>query len=86
MFHSNWKEVEGVIYFFAKFQSEFIFSVYLKVNILEGEHVALDGKELGVYFSSKHSERFHIYRKCQLTFPPPSIRSRGSRNPPTFSE
>ena len=32
--------------FFVKFQSEFIFSVYLKVNILEVEHVALDGKEL----------------------------------------
>ena len=37
--------------FFVKFQSEFIFSVYLKVNILEVENVALDGKELGVYYS-----------------------------------
>ena len=57
MFHSNWKDVEGVIFFFVKFQSEFIFSVYLKVNILEVEHLALDGKELGVYYSWKHSER-----------------------------
>ena len=51
MFHSNWKDVEGVIFSFVKFQSEFIFSVYLKVNILEVEHVALDGKELGVYYA-----------------------------------
>ena len=44
--------------FFVKFQSEFIsVSVHLKVNILEVEHVALDGKELGVYYSWKHSER-----------------------------
>ena len=44
MFHSNWKEGEGIIYMFAKFQSKFIFSLYLNVNILEGEHVALQKK------------------------------------------
>ena len=50
MFHSNWKDVEGVIYSFANFQREFIFSVYLKVKILEGEHVALHGRNLVYIF------------------------------------